>query len=639
MPSSTNIYYHDEKPTGNTSYTRNNVDIMNLIEVMHKKILTENKILQAYNNGDRLTIFIESIKEYRRRYKISEIKKIEKSTLLRPSYERTLKYNLNKINYFIRTLEGLKYNSEKNIKLTKVIDNFKKTVNNSLTLPYFINDSFKTRKTVAHYVRNSNIKINAKNNNLRTNINELKSNNGIRFKFEENIVTIESESELMEKLGINKIRRLQTYENIENHPNINREDEIYRNEIFNLLLQYFIRTDEIIDPEYNIHETNSNLTEYHPKVQESALKLRNKNNILLKITKQLLLLNSKIGIYPSNSIRHIANGGFGKVYLIDSNIYKYEHIRFKKISNNFLQGRNIVKTQTKKVPYLYNNYVPSTILFGVLIQQFLFNINPLYVSEILNFSICYEKDIALTVMKQAFIGKNDTLLDFIINEIDRPTYIIDLINIIIELCKILEIYQNRCCFVHHDLHPDNIIINYQYSEDGMLDFNLKIIDISSVSSIIFKYKGEYLIFKQLDIWYAKTHESINPFLSFMWNKYDLFFLIIWILFSEERKSVNKKIPIEHENFKKFIKLLLKNFNIVDNYKNILNTTEIRDHKYHSGINPIRIKFYSIISAKSERDKLFKLKNKDIYKMFIPSFLKEYLENIKIEDKYKSLYYT
>jgi hypothetical protein len=85
---------------------------------------------------------------------------------------------------------------------------------------------------------------------------------------------------------------------------------------------------------------------------------------------------------------------------------------------------------------------------------------------------------------------------------------------------------------------------------------LQIIDISSVSSIIFKYKDEYLIFKQLDIWYAKTHESINPFLSFMWNKYDLFFIIIWILFSEEKKSVNKKIPIEHENFKKFSAIVL-----------------------------------------------------------------------------------
>lgn len=44
---------------------------------MHEKILTENEILRAYNNDDRLTIFIESLKEYRRRYKSSENKRIE----------------------------------------------------------------------------------------------------------------------------------------------------------------------------------------------------------------------------------------------------------------------------------------------------------------------------------------------------------------------------------------------------------------------------------------------------------------------------------------------------------------------------------------------------------------------------------
>jgi hypothetical protein len=279
---------------------------------------------------------------------------------------------------------------------------------------------------------------------------------------------------------------------------------------------------------------------------------------------------------------------------------------------------------------LYNNYFPSTILFGVLIQHFLYNIDPLYVPEILNFSISYEKDMALTVMKPAFEGINYTLLDFIINEVDKSTYILDLINIIIELCKILEIYQNKCCFVHHDLHPDNIIINYQYTQDGKLIFSLKLIDISSASSIIIKYNSTYLIFKQLDIWYRKMPESINPFLSNIWNKYDLFYFVLSILFFDKKSAIKKILPNDNPNFKKFIRLLLNIFNIVDNYQDILETIEIRKHKYHGEEKPFIKIYYTIIATKSEREKLFKIKNKDIYKLFIPSFLNDYLEKYKLE---------
>ena len=182
-------------------------------------------------------------------------------------------------------LNKLKGNPDKDAKIKEVKINLNKTIHNTKTLPYFINDSFKTRKTVAHYVRNSNIRINARNSNLQTNINELKANNGIRFKFEEQIENIEDPRELMEKLGIIKIKRLETYENIEYKPNINSQDKIYRRMIFNLLLEYFIRTDEIIDPEYNIG--NNTLDEYNPKVQKSALKLRKKKYLFRELMNRI----------------------------------------------------------------------------------------------------------------------------------------------------------------------------------------------------------------------------------------------------------------------------------------------------------------------------------------------------------------
>jgi len=605
---------------------------------MSKKISTENIILKAYNNQDRLTILKYSLEEYKKRYsiastsKIIQLKKTGNNKKMIEEKEEIIKRNLEIIDTFIERLNKLNDNSEKDAKINEVRRNLNKTISNSKTLPYFINNSFKTRKTVAHYVRNSNIQINARNSNLQTNINKLKTNNGTRFKFEEQIENIENQQELIEKLGINKIKRLHTYENVQ-YKYSNRMDNKNREIILGLLLEYFIKTDEIIDPEYNI-ENNITLGENDYKVQKSALKLRKKNNILLKITEQLLLLNSDVNMYPPNSLKPIASGAFGKVYLINGNIYKYEHMRFKKISENFLKGRESIKNKFK-VSYLYNNYVPATILFGVLLQNFLYKIDDRYVSEILNFSICYEKDIALTVMKPAFKDKNNTLLDFIIDKVDKPTYIIDLINIIIELCKILEIYQNKCCFIHRDLHADNIIINYQYSEDGILNFKLKFIDISSVSSAIIKYEGNYLVFKQLDIWYTKTPESINPFLSGMWNKYDLLYFVLNILFFDERTSIKKNLPIKNENFIKFIRLLLDIFNIADNYKSIVNTANIREHEYHGKIKPFRIKFYSVISKKSEREKLFKTKNKDTYKIFIPSFLKGYLESIKNTEMIRS----
>ena len=539
-----NLYYSNSAPKAENIFERNIVPINKLKEGMNKIILNENEILKAYEERNEKTIFIKSIEDYRRRYKkyfYGEIEKIDaklKETKIFSNKFRLdtkkkelytkFKQNLGFISYIIDELNKL----EKTNDVTNIVTKFKNKIKISNTLPSFINNSFKTRKTVGHYVRNSNIKINAKNNALITNLNKGFNGNHIQ--------NIEDETTLKDMLGISKIRRLSRYNN--NLTNNNSNDDNIRNNIFQLLLEYFIDAKtEILDPTYNNEEIYN---ESHPKLKESALKLRKKNNILLKITKELLSLDSGSDIYPTSNIKPIAQGGYGKVYKIKGDIFKYEHLRFRRITSDFLKNREGVKNKIK-IPYLMNNYIPGTKLISFIIQNYLYKINSRYVPEVLDYSICYESDVSLTVMKSAFKGENKTLLDFIITEVTRPTYVIDLINIIIKLCEILEIYQNACCFVHHDLHTDNIIIEYSYEINGKLTFKLKIIDISHNSSVIIKYNDKYKLIKCYDIYYSRTVESVNPFLSGMWNKFDLFYFILITLFNEEIYLVKKKLPKTH----------------------------------------------------------------------------------------------
>ena len=611
-----NLYYSNSAPKAENIYERNIVPINKLKEGMNKIILNENEILQAYEKSNEKTIFIKSIEDYRRRYKkyfYGEIKKIDEkleeikifSNKLRLERKKKelypkFKQNLGFISYIIDELNKL----EKTNDVKNIVTEFKTKIKISNTLPSFINNSFKIRKTLGHYVRNSNIKINAKNSALITNLNEGFNGN--------NIQNIEDETTLKDMLGISKIRRLTRYNN--NLTNNNSNDDNIRNNIFQLLLEYFINAKtEILDPTYNNDEIYN---ESHPKLKESALKLRKKNNILLKITKELLSLDSGSDIYPTSNIKPIAQGAQGKVYKIKDNIFKYEHLRFGRIPKDFLQNREGIKNKIK-IPYLTNNYIPATKLVAFIIQNYLYEIDNTYIPEVLDYSVCYESDVSLTVMKSAFEGENKTLLDFIITEVDRPTYVIDLINIIIKLCEILEIYQNACCFIHHDLHIDNIMISYSYDENKNIKFDLKIIDISQNSSIIIKYNGTFKLLKHYDIWYSSTAESVNPFLSGMWNKYDLFYLLLHTLFQEKRSAVNKKVPEKNKNFINFINALLKIFSIRSNYEEILSNIQQ---------NTLRLKFYSMIVIKNDREKIFE-DNNNIYLFFIPSFLKQFLEEL------------
>jgi hypothetical protein len=621
-----NLYYSNSAPKAENIYERNILPINKLKEGMNKTIKNENEILEAYEESNEKTIFIKSIEDYRRRYRkyyISEIEKIDEKLKNISNNPSSYKYS-NKLNLITKKKELEKNfriidsfihklkDSEKNKNMvTRIISQFKQTIENSKTLPSFINNSFKTRKTVGHYVRNSNIKINAKNSALITNLNQGFNGNHIQ--------NIEDETTLKRMLGISKIRRLSRYNN--NLANNNTNDDMIRNNIFQLLLEYFIDAKtEILDPTYNNEEIYN---ETHPKLKESALKLREKNNILLKITRELLLLDSGSEIYPTSNIKPIAQGGYGKIYKINGNIFKYEHLRFRRISSEFLKNRESVKNKIK-IPYLTNNYIPATKLIPFFIQNYLYEIDNTYIPEILDYSICYESDVSLTIMKSAFEGENKTLLDFIITEVDSPTYIIDLINIIIKLCEILEIYQNACCFVHRDLNADNIIISYNRDLNGKIIPKLKIIDISHNSSVIIKYNDEYKLLKCYDIYYSRTVESVNPFLSGMWNKFDLFYFILFTLFNEEIYLVKKKLPKTHEKFKIFINILLIIFNLKDNYNEIL-------HSINK--NNTKLKFLSIFATKKEREKIFKDID-NIYLFFIPSFLKDFLEKLVITMKFE-----
>jgi len=688
-----NLYYEKNEPTVETIYKLPVLTIKELIDGITYKTSEENNILKAYNEKNYKRIHLSSFDEYKKRYnrfcknrleKIDiELTKINsklsykskdklklKSLIMKKieleesrkknnplSYmfgkktrdilninnklsninenilelitkeieiQKEQQKNLQIIDYFINELKEIQ---EQN-KVKNIIASFENIIKESNTLPHFIDNSFKTRKTIPRFVRKNNIKINSKNQNLKTQVND-------EFKkYIIDIINIETREELKNKLGLDKINSITKYNNLFN-TNSDKYNDIKDN-ILNFFLEYFIDPEnDILDPTYN---NNTILDEHHPKLKEAGLNLRRKNNLLVKITKELLLMNSDTeNIYPNSSIEPIAHGLSGKVYSINKKnsekkyIYKYETSRFRRKSTNFLKNRTGIKNEIK-VPYLFNNFIPSVNLIGFFIQNYLCEIDrkyrnisenkerDTYVPDVLNYSICYNQDVILTVMESAFEINNNTLLDFIIAESHRNTFVIDLINIIIKLCEILDFYQQKCCFVHHDLHSDNIMISYRYDEgNSKLKFELRIIDISSRSSIVIKYNNAYKLLKHYDIWYSATPESVNPFLSGMWNKYDLFYLVLYILFYKERTTTNKKLPTNIQNFKNFINVLLFIFDIKDNYNEILNSIEK---------DTLKIKYYSMIATKEEREKLFNDKT-NIYLFFIPLFLKKFLEELVV----------
>jgi len=369
-----------------------------------------------------------------------------------------------------------------------------------------------------------------------------------------------------------------------------------KTEIYQCLINYLIDLKKDISSIYNYHIENI---------------------ILLKLTKLLLKKNfsnsTYIEIYNSNPV---SKGATGRVFRVDNKIYKFGHLRIY-YKSNFSKTKQIYGTVS---------YIPSLVLIEYSIQKYLHTLNNNYVPDIDNIDFDYDNDLSLMIMDYAFKESDSSyivsdLQKFIETEMDRQSFVVDFFNVFKKICEILNFYQEKCCFVHNDLHFGNIFIKYKY-EDSIFIFDIKLIDFG-FSSIIVYHDGKYKLFKDINLSGHKKIDFLNPFISNIWDKIDILFFISYFIFSNI--SI-KKIENEYmffgnsKNILTIIKILCNIFDIDLNYikKYIESNLEFK-------LFPT---IFKIVRIDSYRKKIYGEKfNLDICK---PSKIIDILEKINIK---------
>ena len=166
-------------------------------------------------------------------------------------------------------------------------------------------------------------------------------------------------------------------------------------------------------------------------------------------------------------------------------------------------------------------------------------------------------------MNKAFNGnKNYEFINFIRENIDKETFVNDFFKILKELCEVLIFFQDKCCFIHYDLHLGNLLIDYKYN-NNILEYKVKIIDFE-LSSVVININGENKLLKYINMRQYKNPNAFNPLKSTMWYKYDLIKFIGSFFFKYE--DLYKKELHENNNYIKICNKLCEIFNIDINYR-------------------------------------------------------------------------
>jgi hypothetical protein len=334
---------------------------------------------------------------------------------------------------------------------------------------------------------------------------------------------------------------------------------------------------------------------------------------------------------PNSNRKILAHGFSGKVFIKNNDILKYEHLRFRQPPKNFTGNHNYYASNT--IRYLFNNYVLFSLLIQSLIQNYLYNLDTTKVPEFISYSISYEKDICLTIMKNAFNMNNrnnknifiGTLMDFI-KEQSKDKYFknctINILKILKELCKVLNFFQEKCYFVHGDFHAKNIILYCEINENYLVqNISIKLIDFS-FSSIIININGDLKILKDVGFGTLKMLEQVNPIISNIWNKIDILYLISNFIFNLNTSS-NLACLLHNININGFLKIFLKILNIPNNIYEIFLDNCNKINKKHT---------YKLFISLFKSNKLIELCNlnsinkKQFYLNFIPKNLEILLDN-------------
>ena len=586
-------------------------------------------------------------------YKLPSFKKTleDKNKKYTKEINSHISYKKNKIDQLIEKTK------DKTIKYSDIKNNIKSELKN-FKFPNIYFDLFRTRKGIRDLRLNKleHININFMKTNKNINIkNELTNNLNKNSSTLFNNLNL---STIINVLGINKLKKFSnnTNGNKTNGNNTNRNSSRNKNSLTNgnssknnttgnningnsLTNQEGINiiTEDILNIMINVSNPIDDII--------SPLYTQKINYLKTKISYNILLyFNSKNvdKIFPTK--KEIGRGYNGIVYKSNDDILKYEHLRFRQKLNQ--------NSNSNSISYKFNNYIVFTSFIQSLIQNYLYDLNNAYVPEIISYSISYENDKCLTIMKEAFDSNNKkksfngTFWKFITDQSLNKTnntnntyskiYIDNILLIIIEICTILEFYQKKSYFVHSDFHAKNIMLECNFNEDNKIkDLSVKIIDFQ-FSSIIINYNGTLKIFKDVGFDSFKIIEQVNPHVSSLWNKIDIMYLVVIILF--DLISLNKND--RNINYKILYYTLLKIFkfspDFYENFKNYLRDEEnIKEEEillkkkklFRKYIKLFKNKQFEKIFGYENFNKNNKNKKKELYSKFIPIVLKKELQNL------------
>jgi tRNA A-37 threonylcarbamoyl transferase component Bud32 len=370
----------------------------------------------------------------------------------------------------------------------------------------------------------------------------------------------------------------------------------------------------------NILEENNILPEFYFKMYRK-LKVNQGNNIKIDTKKKLFELFTKyinnktyinlllfgkklINVYTEksiindllknkinqNSIQNIHSEFWGSKYtkttlrhikLKDGREKIYKFIVDKKKNIKLLIVKTFIEYVIQTIlNYIYTKYLPK-IDYLAFYKTHITKKNSI-ISKILETEKLY------IVMDYI---KGETLKEFfkniktrITDESIRDKIIID---ILLYLSEILYTYQFRCNFVHGDLTPDNIIINFDYIYNVIHD--LKIIDFGSSSIQVKINKKSVLIFdnsKKSNKTYLDTLSSFTN-RSFALSS-DLFYFYILILFHS-----SYGLNIMSDNLRsKLIRIFdLKDINYIEEYKKYAMEYYYRQHPNNKNLAERNIEYY------------------------------------------------
>ncbi len=321
-----------------------------------------------------------------------------------------------------------------------------------------------------------------------------------------------------------------------------------------------------------------------------------RENIMMCISFILYNNNIKINIEGQN----VAKGLYGKVKENKNKkiIYKYENLRIMSETQreNGIKNNGTLFTKFYK-KYPINSYVSTQVLFSYMIQKYLYELNKNFVPNIYDIKFDFENEnkepslplsenkekkddiqLSLTIMNKS--NKNNrisfessNLFEILFNTklYTCENYIQFIKIILIKLCDILIYYQNKCFFVHRDLHVKNVVINYNINSNSNLidneNIQVKIIDFSFSSILI---NNQSLVLSQFQYSNMKSLHNptfTNSYFNKDWKKIDLKFFFTLFLFFFKPKGL-KEFNIKNNNliiFDNIERLIINIINIEPGY--------------------------------------------------------------------------